>query len=92
VVTSKPGRFFPEKEPRYRWNRTLVGPQSQCGACGEEKSFLPLPEFELRIASHEPDNIKIVDLGNSEKKVLSSSHSSFTEFERGWLIHDSRMN
>jgi len=26
------------------------------------------------------------------KKVPSSCHSSFTEFERGWLIHDSRKN
>jgi hypothetical protein len=47
----------------------LVGPQSQCGGCGEENFLLPLPEFEPRIASDVPDNIKIVDLEKSEKST-----------------------
>lgn len=88
VVNPKPDRFSPEKEHRYRWNRTLVGAQSRCRGCGEEKSFLPLPEFETRIAGHEPDNIKIVDLEKSEKKysaVATLLYRIWTELVNPWF-------
>jgi hypothetical protein len=39
-----------------------------CRLWRRKKSFLPLPEFEPRITNHEPDNIKIVEMGKSEKK------------------------
>jgi len=91
VVNSKPGRFSPEKEPRYRWNRTLIGPQSRYGGCGEENLSCP-----CRNSNPESPAMSLIILKLSiwkrAKKVISSSHSPFTEFEWGLLIHDSRKN
>jgi len=39
--TSFPGRFNPGKEPSYRLNRKLRGPQSRSGRFGQQKSLAP---------------------------------------------------
>jgi len=61
--------------PIFHGERTPVPMEYDAGWAPElmwrlwrRKSFLPLPEFEPRISSHEPDNIKIVDLEKNEKR------------------------
>jgi hypothetical protein len=46
---SRPGHFTPEKEPRYRLNIRLGGPQRRYGRFGEGKNLLLLPGLKLRI-------------------------------------------
>jgi hypothetical protein len=44
--TSRPGRFTARKEPQYTLDRGLCGPQSRSARFGDEKTLLPLPDFE----------------------------------------------
>jgi hypothetical protein len=47
-VTFTPWSLQPRKNiPRCAMDRRLSGLRNQPGRCGEEKRFLPLPEFEL---------------------------------------------
>jgi hypothetical protein len=47
VVSFTPWPLYPQgKSSRYSLNRTLGGPQSQSGCCGEEKNVLPLSGTE----------------------------------------------
>lgn len=91
VVNSKPGRFSTEKEPRYRWSMTLVGPQSWCGGCGEENLSCPCRNSNPESPATSLIILKL-SIWKRTKKEISSSHYSFIEFERGLLIHDSRKN
>jgi hypothetical protein len=49
--TQCPGRLISRKEPRYRLNGKVGGPQSWFGFFGEEKNFLPLRRFDPRTLS-----------------------------------------
>jgi hypothetical protein len=47
-LTSRPGRFTPGDEPRYRFNSKLGWAQSRSERFGKEKIFFNLPGFQPR--------------------------------------------
>jgi hypothetical protein len=70
VVTSRPGRFTPERDTGFPLNRRLGGAQSLCGLLENRKLF-PVPEYEHRTA--QPVGLRHSDCCFSAK-TSSNSH------------------